>query len=246
LNFPGLAQHFRVLALDKLGQGFTDNPPGDEFTYDALLRHTARWLEFLGISSAHLVGHSRGGLLAAALAFEQAGLARTLIIVDSSTLAPNDPRWPGLAFYDAIERRIPPGPPTRETVRMEPDENSFSTAHVTDDFVGRYLEYALLPKTQDIQVRMKQGGAAVWNASLDEKHRQMLRRIEEQGMPARTLVVWGFNDPSARLPLGYSLFERIAAKTPAAELHVMNEAGHYTFREHPLEFNRLIRGWCLD
>jgi pimeloyl-ACP methyl ester carboxylesterase len=31
----------------------------------------------------------------------------------------------------------------------------------------------------------------------------------------------------------------------AAEFHVLNQAGHYCFREHPHEFNRLLRSFCL-
>jgi len=36
-----------------------------------------------------------------------------------------------------------------------------------------------------------------------------------------------------------SLFHGIRARTPPAELHVLNQAGHDSFREHPHEFNRL-------
>ena len=69
LNFAGLAEHFHVYAPDKLGQGFTDNPKSDaDYTFEALLRHTVGWFRALGISGAHVLGHSRGGLLVAALA----------------------------------------------------------------------------------------------------------------------------------------------------------------------------------
>ena len=59
-------------------------------------------------------------------------------------------------------------------------------------------------------------------------------------------MVWAFNDVSAPLRVhGLPLFERIAATTPAAELHVLNQAGHYVFREQPEAFNRLVRSFCL-
>ena len=63
--------------------------------------------------------------------------------------------------------------------------------------------------------------------------------------PVPTLVVWGFDDPSARLPVGQHLFERICARTPQAELHVLNRAGHCSFREQPRAFNRLVTDFCL-
>jgi pimeloyl-ACP methyl ester carboxylesterase len=247
LNFPELQQHFRVLAPDKLGQGHTDNPPSDaEYTFEAMYQHLVRWLELLGVKQAHVLGHSRGGLPVALLALDHPELVRSVIIVDSSTLAPHDPRYPGGVFYDEIEQRIPPGLPTRETVRMEPDENSFSTAHVTDDWLDRYMQIALLPKQLDAKERMKTLGPSVWMPSMERNKQRALDVIDQRGLPVPTLVVWGFNDPSAPLPLGRSLFTRIAARTPNAEFHVLNQAGHYTFREHPREFNRLLRAFCLE
>lgn len=253
LNFEGLAASFRVYALDKLGQGHTDNPRSDsEYTYEALSRHTAAWLQKLGVSRAHLVGHSRGGLLAATLALEHPGLAKTVIVVDSATLAPDDPRFNPEGFYKEVASRTPAGRPTLETIRAEPVANSYSADHVTDDYLARYLEIALLPKTKEAQQRVGASGLdetelgrTVWMPSLSRKRKATLETIQAKGMSLPTLVVWGFNDPSAPLPLGHSLFERIALKTPQAEFHVLNRAGHYSFRERPHEFNRLIRAFCL-
>lgn len=247
LNLPGLAERFRVLALDKLGQGHTANPPTDaEYTFEALLRHTARWLELLGVRQAHLVGHSRGGLLVALLALEYPELAKTVVIVDSNTLAPDDPRWPGGVFYERIEARVPPGPPTLETVRLEPDANSYSTAHVTDDWMARYLEIARLPKHQHARARMREIGETIWMPSLRRSKQRALEGIAERGLPVPTLVVWGYNDPSAGFPLALALYERLVARQPRTELHVLNEAGHYSFRERPREFNRLLAAFCLE
>jgi pimeloyl-ACP methyl ester carboxylesterase len=247
LNFPGLAKHFHVYAMDKLGQGHTDNPPTDaDYTFDFLVDHAAAWLNKLGISQAHIVGHSRGGLLVACLAFQLPGLAKSVIIVDSSTLAPVHPLSPGGVFYERIEARIPPGPPTIETARMEPDENSFSTAHVTDDYLARNMAFALLPKTQHAQARMKEISKTIWMPSVDRRHDDALRLIDERGMPAPTLVIWGHNDPSVLLVRGLGLWDRIAASTPESEFHVLNQAGHYGFREHPHQFNRLLRAFCLE
>ena len=32
----------------------------------------------------------------------------------------------------------------------------------------------------------------------------------------------------------------LAEKEPRTDMHVFNQAGHFTFREHPRAFNRLI------
>ena len=99
LNFEGLAKHFHVFAIDKLGQGHSGNPLHDrDWTVEALVEYTHKLLVALGISKAHLLGHSRGGLLIARLAMDYPGIAKSLVCVDTNTLAPEDPRHPSMAF----------------------------------------------------------------------------------------------------------------------------------------------------
>jgi 2-hydroxy-6-oxonona-2,4-dienedioate hydrolase len=247
LNLPALARHFRVIAVDKLGQGHSDNPKTDaDYSVAALLRHTVGFLRALGIQNAHLGGHSRGAWLVARVALEHPELAKTLVLVDTSTLAPEDPAFPSQVFYTEIANRTPPGPPTAETVRMEPDaQAAHSRAHITDDFVARLLEIARLPKSQDATEKMKTLGPAQWLPDLNRERVRTLEMIDERGLPVPTLLTWGFNDRSAPLPLGHKLFARIAEKTPRAEMHVLNGAGHYSFREQAPAFNRLVPAFCL-
>src|SRR5688572_8477398 len=94
LVLPALARHFHVYAVDRLGQGHTGNPPTDDYTYAPMLRHTIGFLDALGIRDAHLAGHSRGGLLISAIAFARPELARSLVIVNSGSLSPDDPNYP--------------------------------------------------------------------------------------------------------------------------------------------------------
>ena len=59
LNLPGLAEHFHLYALDKLGQGHTDNPRADkDYTFEAAFEHILSFLRALNIPAAHFVGHS--------------------------------------------------------------------------------------------------------------------------------------------------------------------------------------------
>ena len=79
LNFDGLAQWFRVFAIDKLGQGYTDNPrTDDDYTMHAAVQHAYATLRALRIEGAHLVGHSRGGYLVCRLTVEQPGAGQEL------------------------------------------------------------------------------------------------------------------------------------------------------------------------
>jgi len=247
LVLPTLARHFHVYALDKLGQGQTGNPKGDEYTFEALLAHTHRWLQAVGIRGAHLVGHSRGGLLITRLAQEHPEVAKSLVIVDSNTLAPEDPSFPSGEFYAEIARRTPPGPATRATVRMEPEGQSFSHAHITDDFTSRLLENALLPVRVEADERMKAVADKAWFPTMGRAKAEALRLLEAQGMPVPTLIIWGMNDVSAPLRVhGLPLIDLIAAKTPRTVVVLVNQTGHYVMREQPDAFVRALRGFCLD
>jgi 2-hydroxy-6-oxonona-2,4-dienedioate hydrolase len=49
LNLEGLAQWFHVIAVDKIGQGFTDNPKTDEdYTMAAVVQHAYNFLKTAG------------------------------------------------------------------------------------------------------------------------------------------------------------------------------------------------------
>ena len=45
LNFDGLAEECRVIAVDKIGQGYTDNPEtDDDYTMARVVKHALKFL----------------------------------------------------------------------------------------------------------------------------------------------------------------------------------------------------------
>ncbi len=247
LNLPVLEREFRVVAFDKLGQGHTAGAVDESgFTFEALERHALAVLDQLELGPAHLVGHSMGALLAARIALDRPDLVRTLTVVDTNTLAPSDPQFPRSTFYTDIVKRTPPGPPTRETVRMEPDAQAYDRANVTDDFVDRLLAMALLDENARTRARGTELRDTVWNPSLENARAATLAEIDSHGLPVPTLVVWAREDVSAPLPLAHALYDRIAALTPEAALHVIPGAGHYVYREQPVAFERALTGFVRN
>ena len=194
----------------------------------------------------NIAGQSRGALLVTRLTLDHPELVKNLIIVDSATLSPENPMFPSLRWYENIFLGVPQGPPSRESVRLEMDGQAFSREQVTDDYVDRMLEIAQLPKFQEAQATMAEIRHGQWLPSINRVRSDTVRRIDDEGIPVPTLVIWGINDLSAPLPLGQRLFERIAATTPRAEMHVLNGAGHYSYREQAAAFNRIVKSFCLD
>ena len=259
--FPKLAAHFRVFAIDKLGMGFTDPPASDEeYTMEATAQHLLRFLQTLGIEEAHLAGHSRGGLPVTSIAINHPEFVKTLTIFDSNTLAPGDPPV-------TISPLGPPGPtPTKESIR-EGMLNSATTFHhdfITDEYVEAQLEVRLLPKIRETAEKMEElrlrfsevnpekvearpalagnRGTGWWMYELKDA---TLEAIEEGRLSTPTLIIWGFNDPSATFAMGVDLFHVISESVDRAQLHFFNRSGHSPYHEYPQEVTNVMVNFIL-
>ncbi len=252
--FDHLAAYFHVYALDKLGQGYTDNPlSDDDYTMEAVTRHIHRFMETLGIQKVHLAGHSRGALPAARIAVDHPEMIQTLILFDSNTLAPDDPNPPRRRTSAATQpSTAEPPTPTKESIRQSflSDPDSYHKEYVTDDYVEAELRIALLPKLKEAQERMtwltsqwaqlnpekiKENSRIRGRWWYDEMKRETFVRINAGRLKSPTLIIWGFNDPGASYTLGITLYEIFSAVVDRSELHFFNQSGHNVFQEYPRE-----------
>jgi pimeloyl-ACP methyl ester carboxylesterase len=231
-----------VLAPDKLASGMTDGPPSaDDFTIEAQVVHMAAFIRTLGLERVHLVGQSRGAYLAARLALEQPGLARTLVLVNSQTIAPEEGEYSRQAF-EARRKVLFAGRPADErgAFRFTQEKLSFSAAHITDEFVEIAAYMESLPRAAQTRQRWASGGEARFEASLDAQKEETLRWLRAGRLDVPTLVCWGRNDPSAILAQGLALFELLCAGNPHTRMWIVNQAGHFPYREHPDEWVRMV------
>lgn len=239
LNFDGLAANYHVVAPDKLGQGHTDNPRNDDYTMDAVVHHAAAFIENLGLANVHLVGHSRGGYLVTRLTLEFPELVRSCTIVDSGTLGP------GVGLNEIVHAQPPYDPLTRDCQRWTYEKYSFRPDHITDTWLDAVVEVGKLPKTWEAIEKMENEGlkGRLFYPELARQKAETLRCIQDHGMKRPTQIVWGYNDPTAPLRQGIPLYEMIAAKERQAYFHIVNESGHFPFREHPERFNEIVHGF---
>lgn len=236
-----LIRDHTVVAFDRLAQGGTDNPRSPaEYTFDNVLGHTIGAIETLCEGPAHLVGHSRGGLIATRVAQVRPDLASSLTIVDSNSLAPADAITP-VDFYAKLEAQLPNGYQSVHDVLIEPVAQSYSPMHATADFAENLLRLARLPKTIEAQSVMREIKLSQWYPDVDQARTDALAEIDSAGLSIPVGVIWGLNDPSAPPLLGIKLLERLCRHTPQAALHVVPQAGHYVFREQARRFASLVR-----
>jgi len=67
------------------------------------------------------------------------------------------------------------------------------------------------------------------------------KRPAPAGKP--TLLAWSYNDPTATIDQGYALFDLISRNTHDSRMYIFNRAGHFSYREHPAEFNEMLRSF---
>ena len=256
--FDHLAAKFHVYAVDKLGMGFTDNPKTEaDFSMDAITDHTYGFIQAAGIRRAVLVGHSRGALPVARIAADHPDLVSHLVILDSNTLAPPDPNTP-----ERIDPEADREPPSREELKRARFASNQSVVkdYLTDTYLEAEYRIAHLPKIKEVHARFNAArdkwvrenpelvrqnplwtrnmGATTW--WMYKAKFETLDRINKGMLKAPTLIVWGFNDPTAPYKLGVDLMEQVSKVVDRTELHVINKSGHLVYAEHPEKVAGLI------
>lgn len=196
LNFDSLAQWFRVIAIDKLGQGHTDNPQTDaDYTMAAVVRHTARFIETMGLKNVHVIGHSRGGYIVGRLTLDHPELVGSCTIVDSGTLAP------GPSKTEYIMINAPKPHLSRASQRWVAEHYSFRDKHITETWLDAAVEIANLPKYQEAVRKMEDQGLKRnhFFPHLAVHKEETLNWIMQGRLTTPTMLVWGYNDPTALL-----------------------------------------------
>jgi 2-hydroxy-6-oxonona-2,4-dienedioate hydrolase len=236
-NFQVLSRSFNAISLDRLGQGYTDNPVSDaDYTMHASVQHVIAVLDRLGKKPYHLVGHSRGGYIVTRIAMERSDLVKTSTCVSSGTLSP------GATRTETATRSRPQPEHDRESIRWYLERYSYNPMIVTDSWIEDSRAIACLDKTKEAASRMRGGGLlkAQFAPQLYRQRAETHRWLIEQGMPCPTLIVWGRNDPGAHLDAGLRLIEMFMQRQKRTEWRLFNRSGHFVFREHPKSFNRLL------
>ena len=151
LNWEGFARAFHVIAMDKLGQGRTDNPPPGNYTIEAVVAHARGFIQALGLERVILVGHSRGGYLAMRLAMEMPDRISAVAIVNSASMSPQTNIRRGALLAGAPKPLL-----TRESIEWVTGAFSFSNSHITADWLDEREAIAVSPKNREaVEARRK-------------------------------------------------------------------------------------------
>lgn len=246
-NFDGLAEHFHVYAIDRIGQGLTDNPKTREdyeHYYERVAEHAWGFVEALGIDKVGLVGHSQGGWPASRLALDHPDRVTCLVNVDG-VLAPGDDLALHTARYYLHTIQFgDSGGGSRQSIRRTREFQSHTLNNIIDFNVRRGYELSLQPKLEEASIIMDELQMSPRHPSAQALFEQARQDITEGMLEVPSLVIWGLNDPSSPYPGGLALFELISKATPISQMHVFGNSGHASHVEYPEQFNAVVTDFC--
>ena len=218
--------HVRVVAYDHRGAGRSAAWLAP-VSMAMLAADAARVLDDRGIASAHVVGLSMGAAVALELAIRMPHRLKSLVLIGGGTGGPATARPSARAAAGTV------GTVLLDTVRHRhvwPAAALFS-ARFRDEHPDKVAEYMTYFARHRAPPWMT-GWQALATACFGR--RGSLARVR-----APTLVLHGGHDGMAPVANGQLLADGI----PAAELHVVDDAGHAVPLEHPTASAELLIAW---
>ncbi len=215
-NIDALAEQHTVVALDLPGHGQSDRTlPGR--TLGDLGRFVTRFLDAVEIPSAHVVGHSMGGAIAAQMALDHPDRIDSVVLIGSAGLGDEINTAYTEGFVTAQSRRDLK--PLIEQLFARPE---LVTRQLLDDV----LKYKRLDGVSELLSEL--GGSLFPHGRQRE---QPGRRLGESGK--RVLVLWGAEDRI--IPVKHA-----SQAPPSATVKIIDGAGHMVQLEKAGEVNALL------
>ena len=244
-NLAALARRFRVYAVDKIGQGYTDNPSCDgDYTVDRMTAHVHRFIRSLKLESVFLVGQSRGAFNCASICVDDPELVKGLVICNSASMVPEAAAIPAYSKAVRADRSFAAG--TREWIRYRTARMAFSEDAFDDAYFDEWLAVYHLPKSVQARERLASLQTSQFEPSVDAAKEALFARIRDGGLKSPVLIHWGSDDRSAPLePDGLAVFNLLKGGAADVTLHAVNGAGHFAFREKAAAFNSLVTAFFL-
>jgi pimeloyl-ACP methyl ester carboxylesterase len=221
---PELAQHFRVIALDLKGFGYSARPAEGDYSLTAHADLVRQVMERLNIARATVLGHSMGGAVAMRLAMRAPERVSRLVLVDSAT---DREMGAGATASKLLRPLMPLGAliflHRRSLRRLLLSTAVHDPAHLTPETFEAHF----------YPTRMK-GHLRALGALLAQRGRDKPLAPERLQQP--TLILWGEHDRWLPLSRG----EELAGLIPNARLLSVPSAGHLPLEEQPDFCNRAL------
>jgi len=222
LVMPGLAPHYRTLAPDMVGFGYTDRPAGVTYNVQTWADQTIGFMDALDIQTASVVGNSFGGGIALRMATQHPERIDKLVLMGSM----------GVSFpiTDGLDR-VWGYQPSVQNMKAMLGIFAYSPELRDDDELARVRYEA------SIQPGFQEAFSSMFPAPRQSSVEAMTTPDEElRKISKETLIVHGRDDKVIPLENSYRLLQLI----DRSQLHVFGRCGHWTQIERADDFVRLV------
>ncbi|MCU1604339.1 MAG: alpha/beta hydrolase fold protein [Modestobacter sp.] len=227
-NIGPLSEHFRVIAYDYPGHGYTTHATADLELPD-YVEHLAGLLDTLGVGTVHLSGESLGGWVALKFAATHPGRTGRLVL-----------NTPGgtMARPEVMERirslsQAAADDPSDANVRARLEWLMADPTTVTDELVAVRRTIYARPGFADSMRHL------LCLQDPEIRRRNLVTDEELAAVPHGALVIWTSDDPSGPAAAGMDMAEKITG----GRFEFIDGAGHWPQWEQRAAFNQLVIDW---
>ena len=214
---------YQVITFDVRGHGQSDKPPGP-YSVPLFAADTAKLMEAVDITPAHVVGISMGGMIAFQLAVDRPDLVKSMVIVNSS---------PELVPRTFKERLL--------------IVQRFAIVRLLGmRKMGEVLSKRMFIKPEQEELRRQL--IQRWAENDPQAYREAMRALVGWSIVDRLdtincpmLVIAADEDYT---PLAAK--EAYVAKIPGAKLEIIEDSRHAVAVEHPEQFNAIVAAFLAE
>ncbi|HLV97531.1 MAG TPA: alpha/beta hydrolase [Ktedonobacterales bacterium] len=232
---PRLSTQHRCLAPDLLGLGDTETPAHTDWSLPAQEAMVVGWLDALGITQAHVVGHDHGGAVAQLLAAHHPERIKRLVLSNAEAYD----NWPSAEERPLVRLTQVPlvgtlflwayGSTLGTRVVLSIGQAVKHKAVLTDELIKGYVR----ANTSDAHRRAKTARflAGQFDPANNRCTLEALEGLRRFDHP--TLLLWGADDPH----FGPAWAERLRLDIPGVtRLELLPNTGHLLMEERPETF----------
>lgn len=224
LVIPSFAKHYRVVAPDLAGFGYTERKKGVIYNLDFWVDHLVKFLDAVGIDKCSLIGNSFGGALSLALATRHPERVEKLILMGS--VGTTFEITSGLDKVWAYQ-------PSLENMRETALSFAFDKSLITDALVRSRYEASIRPGYQESY-------SSLFPAPR-QRHVDALAQPDDvlRTVPHTTLLIHGRDDQI--IPVESTL--KLHSLLPKSEVHLFSRCGHWTQIEQKDRFVSVVENF---
>ena len=220
---PAFSDHYRVIAPDLVGFGYSDKPSVD-YTPAYFTGFLEKFFDAAGIDPSSVVGSSLGGQIAVDFASTHQDLVQKLVLVSPAGLMKHS--TPALDAYIMAALF-----PNKQGAKAAFEAMEGSGRKADRQLINGFIERMNLPNAK----------LAFMSTLLGLKNSETVAS-KLVDVLAPTLIVWGSNDPV--IPIEYA--DEFVSSIPDCRFHRMDDCGHTPYFQEPDRFSDVVLDFLLD